>query len=186
MCRCWRSLALPTSGWARSTTTSTPKSSCITALQDIFDERGAALDGLPTPEDPAETFARRFRLSGRMLRRRPHESAALLTLGLGPIVSDRGLAPRALRDITAACRAGRFHVGDPQLALALAAGALLGLNQLLHDQPERDDALATDGVAEDLLRAYGMPGDDARDVCRRELPDLDNLAGHDVFSVQAP
>ena len=120
------------------------------------------------------------------MRRRPHESTVLRALGLGPIVSDRGIAPLALRDITAAQRTGRFHVGDPQLALALGAGALLGLNQLLHDQPERDDALATDGVAEDLLRAYGMPGDDARDVCRRELPDLDKLAGHEVFIVQAP
>jgi AcrR family transcriptional regulator len=154
------------------------------ALQEIFDRRGAVLDVLPKLEDPAETFACRFRLNGRMFRRRPHESRALLDLGLGPIVADRGLAPRALRDIKAGQQAGRFHVDDPELALALAAGALLGLNQLLHDQAERDDAQAADSFAEDLLRVYGLPPEDARDVCRRELPDLDRLAIHDVFGVE--
>jgi AcrR family transcriptional regulator len=154
------------------------------AVQDILDRRGAVLDVLPKPEDPAETFARRFRLNGRMFRRRPYESRVLLTLGLGPIVSDRGLAPRALRDITAAQRAGRFHLEDPVLAVTLAAGALLGLNQLLHDQPERDDARAVDCCAEDLLRVYGLSPKDARDVCRRPLPDLNHLAIHDVFRTQ--
>src|ERR1700739_2736054 len=43
------------------------------ALQDIFEVRGALLDGLPAVEDPAETFARKFRLIGRMFRRRPQE-----------------------------------------------------------------------------------------------------------------
>jgi AcrR family transcriptional regulator len=155
------------------------------ALQDIFDRRGAVLDVLPKLEDPAETFARRFRLNGRMFRRRPHESRVLLNIGLGPIVSDRGLAPRALRDIKAAQRAGRFHVDDPELSLTLAAGALLGLNQLLHDQSERDDAQATDCFAEDLLRVFGLPAGEAREICRRELPDLDHLAIHDVFGVEA-
>ena len=41
-------------------------------------------------------------------------------------------------------RAGRFHVDDPSWRLAVAGGALLGLGQLLHDQPERDDAEAAD------------------------------------------
>ena len=49
----------------------------------------------------------------------------------------------------------RFHVDDPELALTLAAGALLSLNRLLHDQPERDDAQATDRLVENLLRVYG-------------------------------
>lgn len=154
------------------------------ALQDIFDRRGAVLDVLPKAQDPAETFARRFRLNGRMFRRRPHESRVLRTVGLGPVLSDRGLAPRALRDIRAAQRAARFHIEDPELALTLAAGALLGLNQLLHEQPERDDSNATDSFAADILRAFGLTADDAREVCRREIPDLDHLAVHDVFRVE--
>ena len=66
----------------------------------------------------------------------------------------------------------RFHVDDPELALTLAAGALLSLNRLLHDQPERDDAQATDRLVENLLRVYGLPADEAQEICRRPLPDL--------------
>ena len=51
----------------------------------------------------------------------------------------------------------RFHVDDPELALTLAAGALLSLNRLLHDQPERDDAQATDRLVENLLRVTACP-----------------------------
>ncbi|MBV8346667.1 MAG: hypothetical protein JOZ49_03750 [Mycolicibacterium sp.] len=99
-------------------------------------------------------------------------------------MSDRGLTPRALRDINAAHRAGRFCIDDPELALTLAVGALLALNQLLQDQPERDDAEATDRVAEHLLRVYGLPADEAQEICRRPLPDLDHLADRDVFGVE--
>ena len=66
-------------------------------------------------------------------------------------------------------------MADPELALALAAGALLGLGQLLHDQPERDDAAASDQMAENLLRVYGVRADEAEEICRRPLPDLDAL-----------
>ncbi len=46
---------------------------------------------------------------------------------------------------------------DPELAITVAAGALLGLTQLLHDQPERDSAQAADRVTDDLLRMYSLP-----------------------------
>ena len=141
------------------------------ALNEIFDEFGTLLDYLPPVEDPAETFARSFRLTVRWLRHRPDEARVLLNVGLGRLMSDRGLG--ALRDITAANRAGQFHVADPELAVTVAAGALLALTQLLHDQPERDSAKAADQVTEDLLRMYGLSPDQAREVCRRPLPDLD-------------
>ena len=149
------------------------------AVNDVFDLHGALLDSLAEVADPAETFARSFRLTGRFFRRRPQESRVLLHSGLGSLLSGRGLAPRALRDITAANRAGRFHVADPQLALAMAAGTLIGLGQLLHDQPDRDDAKATDQITEDLLRAFGLPADEAHEICRRPLPGLDNLGEPD-------
>ena len=97
-------------------------------------------------------------------------------VGMGPILSDRGLAPRALRDIIAANRAGRFHVADPQLALAMAAGTLLALGQLLQDQPERDDAQASDQMTEDLLCIFGIPAAEAREICSRPLPDIASIA----------
>ena len=73
------------------------------------------------------------------------------------------------------CEAGRFTVDDPELALSVAGGALLGLGNLLRNQPDRDDGAAADAVTEDVLRLFGLPADEAREICRRPLPDLDGL-----------
>lgn len=144
------------------------------AVNEVLDAHGALLDRLTESlDDPAEIFACSFRLTGRLFRRRPQESRVLLAHGLPLLTCDRGLAPRVLRDITAAVNAGRFRVDDPTRAVAVAAGALLGLGQLLVDEPERDDALAADRVTEDVLRMFGMPAAEASEICRRPLPDLD-------------
>ncbi len=144
------------------------------AVADVLDNHGALLDQLTASiDDPAETFACSFRLTGRLFRRRPQESQILLVNGLTLMASDRGLGPRALRDIELATAAGRFTVDDPTLALAIAGGALLGLGKLLQDEPERDDAAAADRVTEDLLRLWGMSAEEARDICTRPLPDLE-------------
>jgi hypothetical protein len=144
------------------------------AVAEVLDAHGALLDELTASiDDPAETFACSFRLTGRLFRRRPQESQILLANGVALLSSDRGLAPRALRDIQAANRAGRFRVDDPELALAVAGGALLGLGNLLRAQPDRDDSEAADAVTEDVLRLFGLSADDAREICQRPLPDLD-------------
>jgi AcrR family transcriptional regulator len=146
------------------------------AVTEVLDAHGALLDQLTSSiEDPAETFARSYRLTGRMFRRRPQESQILLANGMTLLASEKGLAPRALRDIQEANRVGRFTVDDPELALAVAGGALLGLGNLLRNQPDRDDAEATDTVTEDVLRLFGLPADEAREICRRPLPDLDSV-----------
>jgi AcrR family transcriptional regulator len=146
------------------------------AVNEVLDAYGALLDKLTSDDDdPAETFARSFRLVGRLFRRRPDMSQVLANHGLALISSDRGLAPRALRDIVEATRAGRFTVDDPVLALSVAGGALMGLGKLLHDQPERDDADAADRVTTDVLIMFGMPVEEAAEICRRPLPDLDEL-----------
>ncbi|BBX48652.1 TetR/AcrR family transcriptional regulator [Mycobacterium cookii] len=146
------------------------------ALNEALDVHGALLDQITESlEDPAETFACSFRLTGRLFRRRPQESRVLLSNGVLLMSSDRGLAPRALRDIVAAVQAGRFRVDDPALALAVAGGALMGLGQLLADEPDRDDAAAADRVTEDVLRLFGMDADEAHEICQRPLPDLDHL-----------
>jgi AcrR family transcriptional regulator len=146
------------------------------AVNEVLDAHGVVLDTLTASvEDPAETFALSYRLSGRLLRQRPDMSRVLLNHGLALITSERGLAPRAKRDIAAATAAGKFQVKDPQLAVAVVGGALLGLVQLLHDEPERDEADATDAVTEDILRLLGLPRQQARKLCQRPWPDLDEL-----------
>lgn len=142
------------------------------AVTDVLELHGAILDRLTEAiDDPAETFATSFRLTGRLFRRRPQESEILLANGPALLWSDRGLAPRALRDIKAGIEAGRFTVDDPELALAMAGGALLGLGTLLRHNPDRDDARAADGVTGKILQLFGLSADDAHAVCRRPLPD---------------
>jgi len=142
------------------------------AVADVLDAHGAMLDRLTASiGDPAETFAASFRLTGRLFRQRPQESEILLVNGPALLSSDRGLAPRALRDIKAGADAGRFKVDDPELALAMAGGALLGLGKLLRDDPDRDDARAADTVTENVLRLFGLSAEEAREVCQRPLPD---------------
>lgn len=141
------------------------------AVADVLDAHGAMLDRLTESiEDPAEIFATSFRMTGRLFRRRPQESQILLANGLILLSSQRGLAPRALRDITAAAEAGRFHVEDPELALAMAGGALLGLGNLLRDNPDRDDEHAADTVTENVLRLFGLSAADAHALCQIPLP----------------
>jgi AcrR family transcriptional regulator len=146
------------------------------AVNEVLDALGAVLDTLTdTLEDPAEMFAQSYRLCGRLLRQRPDMSRVLLNNGLALITSERGLAPRARRDIANAAAAGKFQVADPQLAVAVVGGALLGLAQLLHDEPQRDECEATDQVTEDVLLMLGLSRQRARKLCQRPLPDLDEL-----------
>jgi AcrR family transcriptional regulator len=143
------------------------------AVADVLDEHGAVLDRLTASiEDPAETFATSFRLIGRLFSQRPQESDILLANGLTLLSSESGLAPRALRDIKAAAAAGRFRIDDPELALAVAGGALLGLGKLLRENPDRDGASAADTVTESVLRLLGLSADEAHAICQLPLPDF--------------
>ncbi len=150
------------------------------AVEDVFELLGGFLDQLTAGiEDPAEVFAQSFRLFGRFHRRNPDLSKVFLSCGLAMLGSDRGLAPRARRDIEAGVRAGRFTVRDVELAFTIIAGAALSLGQLLHDHPERDDAEATDQVTEDLLRLLGVPARQAQRIISLPLPDVDAPQGGD-------
>jgi AcrR family transcriptional regulator len=147
------------------------------AVEDALDRHGALLDQLTSDlDDPAEVFARAFRLTGRLHRRDPELSKVLLSNGPAVAVSERGLTPRARRDIGAAAAAGRFTVPDPELAMVTVAGAMPCLGQLLHENPDRDDAAATDQVTEDVLRMLGLSAEEALDICRRPLPDLNPVS----------
>lgn len=146
------------------------------ALADALDDLGALLDTFTGAiSDPAEAFAANYRLSGRLFRYRPQEAALLLAHGGSLILSNRGLSPRALRDITAAIDQGRFTIDDPELGLAIAGGMFVGLATLLRERPERDTAETVDAVTERLLRTLGMTPKQARTLRQKELPDISVL-----------
>lgn len=141
------------------------------AVEDAYERHGDLLDTLTGDvDDPAEVFAQSFRLTGRLFRKEPELTRVLLNNRPGLITSPHGMAPRALRDIKAANDMKRFTVSDPHLALALAAGAVMGLGQLLLDQPDRDDAISTDSMTERLLRVFGLDSAEAHRICSLPLP----------------
>lgn len=141
------------------------------AVDDALEAHADLLDQLAEDfDDPAEVFAQSFRLTGRLHRLMPEVSRVLLAHGPALIGSEHGLAPRALRDIERGVATGRFTVADPQVALMLAAGGVLALGQSLHDDPSRDDAATTDQMTTDLLRMFGVPESEAREICSRPLP----------------
>ncbi len=149
------------------------------AVEDAFELLGGLLDELTADiDDPAVIFAQSFRLFGRLHRRNPEMSKVFLNNGLA--MASSGFALRALRDIQAGVRTGRFTVRDPELALTIIVGASLCLGQFLHDHPERDDAQATDQVAEDLLRLLGLPARQAQRIIALPLPDLGAFRGRDA------
>lgn len=146
------------------------------AVTDALDDLGAILDSLTgSISDPAEAFAANYRLSGRLFRYRPQEAALLLAHGGSLILSNRGLSPKALRDITAAIDQGRFTIDDPELGLAIAGGMFVGLTTLLRERPERDTEITVDSVTERLLRTLGMTPKQAEKVCQKPLPDISSL-----------
>ena len=155
------------------------------AVEAALEVQGAVLDALTEDiDDPAEVFARSFRLTGRLHRAAPELSRVILSRGMSLITSEYGLGPRALRDIRRGCDSGRFTVPDPYPALLVTGGASLALGQAIHDHPERDDALLVDQVTENVLRMLGLSAVDAAAVCRAPLPDMVDI--HDRPSPTPP
>ncbi|MEU6375111.1 TetR/AcrR family transcriptional regulator [Streptomyces sp. NPDC046909] len=145
-----------------------------TAVEEAMEWFGGLMDRLTAEiDDPAVAYAQSFRMTGRLHRRYPQLSRVLLKHGLDVVHSDRGLGPRARRDIQNAIEAGRFEVEDLDLALAMTVSAQLALGTLLHAQPDRDDARSSDLIVRGLLRHFGMTADEAARICSLELPDLD-------------
>ncbi|WP_405724339.1 TetR/AcrR family transcriptional regulator [Streptomyces sp. NBC_00028] len=145
-----------------------------TAVEEAMEWFGGLMDQLTSEiDDPAVAYAQSFRMTGRLHRRYPQLSRVLLKHGMEVVHSDRGLGPRARRDIQRAIEAGRFDVEDLDLALAMTVSAQLALGTLLHAQPDRDDARSSDVIVRGLLRHFGMTAEEAARICSLELPDLD-------------
>lgn len=142
-----------------------------TAVMAVVDVHGAMMDGLTADiDDPAVAFTQSFRLIGRLHRQFPELSRVIVNRGLGMLTADEGLLPRARRDVGAAVEAGRFVVTDLDLALTVVSGATLALAKLLLDEPDRDDAEATDTVTAHVLRALGVAEGEVAALIALPLP----------------
>lgn len=146
------------------------------AVESAMEVHAVLLDLLvPEEDDPARVFAQRFRLTGRMHRREPEMSRVVLSRGVSLMGAELGFTPRARRDVERATEAGRFKVADIDLAMTLIFGTAMSLGQLLHDQPERDEATTADDATEALLLMLGMPRAQAHKLSHGPLPELPDM-----------
>ncbi|CAK7284070.1 AcrR family transcriptional regulator [Streptomyces misionensis JCM 4497] len=147
------------------------------AVADVMEEMGELLDKLSsTVEDPAAAFAQSVRLAGRLAHARPQVAQIFVRHGLATYIgSSEGLAPRALRDISAGVTAGRFRTGNVKLALACVAGSLLATQQLALSDPDFADDAVYDQLAEQLLVMLGLDAEEAHRLATLPLPDTASL-----------
>lgn len=122
-------------------------------------------------EDPAEVFARSFRLTGRLAAARPDIFAPLLARGTEVLLLERGLHDVALQDLETGVATGRFVDISPELHLMAVGGVLLGLLRAATSTIALDDA-SVDAVAQGVLRLLGVDGVEASELCSRQLPAL--------------
>ncbi|GAB3571049.1 TetR/AcrR family transcriptional regulator [Amycolatopsis endophytica] len=142
------------------------------AIEDTLEEHGQLLDVQTAHlDDPAAVFAASLRATARLADSHPQIARILVRTGLRYLDSDRGLAPRALRDIRRAIDSGQFQLTNPHLALATTGGSLLGIVHMRLERPGLLDDDAPEEFAEQLLRAFGMPRRSARASARKALPD---------------
>lgn len=143
------------------------------AIAETLAEHARLVEQATAPlRDPAEVFAASLRLTGRLRRSHPQMARILLHTGLPYLTSDQGMAFHALRDLRAADAADRLDIGDPQVALACAGGALLGMLQLLDARPDLDVDAAACQLAANLLRMFGLDREEAHRIATRPLPAL--------------
>lgn len=120
--------------------------------------------------DPAEIFARSFRLTGRLARARPEVLAPLLNHGTDLLVLDRGLRQAALADIRAGVATGRFVALDPEILVMTVAGAMLGLIRHVSRDPAAVSEAHIDAIAAAVLRLLGVDVAEAAAIVGRPLP----------------
>ncbi|WP_369274387.1 TetR/AcrR family transcriptional regulator [Streptomyces sp. R11] len=141
------------------------------AVTEALEELGQFIDErVRGVEDPAEVVAASFRLTARMAGSHPELQQILRDRGLAHIHSERGLAPRALRDLQRGIASGRFTCANATIALSAVGGTLVSLVALRLARPDLDGDEAASELAEMVLRMLGVPPADAHEVTRRPLP----------------
>jgi AcrR family transcriptional regulator len=143
------------------------------AVADALEEFGQLIDErVRGIDDPAEFVAAGFRLTAQMADSHPELMRILRDHGLAHIHSDRGLSPRALRDLARGIASGRFTCSNATTALSALGGTLMSLVALRLARPDLDADETASDLAEMALRMLGVPPDEAREVAGRPLPGL--------------
>lgn len=142
-----------------------------TASEEVLERWGQMIDAACVGlDDPAEIFAVSLRISGRLAWTHPEIAGFITGAGLQLLDNDRGLAPRALRDIQAGQATGRFSFANAQVALSAVAGGLLGILRLHEHRPDAIKETSVEELTEACLRLLGIRAAEARRLARLPLP----------------
>lgn len=148
------------------------------AVLEVLDLYAAGLTAVNADlDDPAEIFARSFRLTGRTAMFEPSLLAPLLARGTEVLLIRRGLREAALADLRAGVGSGRFAALDPEVHLMAVGGVLLGLVRLVTADPDKVSEETIDDVAMGALRLLGVPAAEAEAIVCLPLPDVSPLLG---------
>ena len=151
-----------------------------TAVREILDAFALTIaEATSVCSDPAEVFARSFRLTGRLAINNAALITPVLASGTELLVEDFPLRTAALNDIAEGIESGRFAPMDPEVHLASVGGALLGMIRLTaHRLGAGRTPISEDDIdlqAESVLRMLGLNAQDAADVVSRDLPGEDEI-----------
>ena len=138
-------------------------------LRETLDEQ---LEFLIVRQDQVDDVAEQVSIAHRHLlaavREDPDWGWLLVRLEAEHHFVDSALGARAARDLRRGLKSGRFDVANPLLALRGSGGALVGVIQgVLRGEFSPEDDCAH---AEAVLRAFGVPPQDAAEIARRPLP----------------
>jgi AcrR family transcriptional regulator len=122
-------------------------------------------------DDPAETAAISYRRFLAYATEEPELAAVLLSLPDAERLFETALAPQARRTLERGVEQGRFDVDDLELALTSVSAAALAAMRASLDGRLGPDAAVHGAVM--LLRAFGVPDGDARQIAAREMPRID-------------
>jgi AcrR family transcriptional regulator len=139
-------------------------------LRETVSAQAEALDAATRDlDDPADVIAAAHRYFVRQARRDPDWGWLLIRLDVTHNVVLGALEPFARRDLRRGIRAGRFRVGNEDVALYAMGGALLMVMRAVLDglAPKNAELHHAEGV----LRMLGLPADEAAEVARHKLPE---------------
>jgi AcrR family transcriptional regulator len=148
------------------------KESLIEAVVSDVMARTAEIIGTRALEsdDPAETAAISYRRFLAYATEAPEFAAVLLSLPAAETLFENALAPQARRTLERGVSEGRFDVADLELALtSVAAAALAAMRASLAGRLRPDAALHGTVM---LLRSFGVPDAQAREIAARPLPEI--------------
>jgi AcrR family transcriptional regulator len=138
-------------------------------LAESVEVQGAIVDALTRDiADPAEVVAVAHRHFVQQASEDPSLGWLLVRLDASHRVMLLALGERAVRDLIAGIDAGRFQISDPRTALVDSGGALVFMMRAVLDGGVEEDA--AEQHAENILRMFGLPPEEAAEIARRPLP----------------